>query len=81
MILTRSREFTVNMGNYESCKIGASVTVDTEKLSPEDYAQYKVSDAFNLAEVLLDEALASDLNEAKELTNTKDSFVLSWKAV
>lgn len=75
MILTRSLEFTVNMGNYESCKVGASVTVDTAEL-PSD-----VTDPTQFMEDKLEEIMASDVKEVTELTNTKDSFVLSWKAV
>lgn len=78
MILTRSREFTVNMGNYESCKIGASVAINTDDMKPAE-GELTMEQVYAVADDLLDQALASDLNEARELTHTEDSFVLSWK--
>lgn len=77
MNLTRSREYTVNMGNYESVKIGASVTVDTDQLViAEGTSPQEAGIAF--AEQVLEQALAADVKEASELTATRDSFILSW---
>jgi hypothetical protein len=73
VILRKSREFTVNMGNYESAKIGAAVELDTKELG-----QVTDKDVYDLADRILEEALASDIKEAGELTGTRDSFILSW---
>jgi len=80
VILERSREFTVNMGNYESMKTGAKVSVDT------DSAEFKVlvatypdlSNSNDILEALLDAALKQDLTELGELTHTNNSFILTW---
>lgn len=75
MILRKSREFTVNMGNYESVKIGAAVELDTK-----DYGNADVGiDWLNTeADKILEQVLAQDIHEASELTATRDSFILSW---
>lgn len=79
MILTRSREYTVNMGNYESVKIGGSITVDSEKMAGEDGVEPLPSELQAIVETALDNLLAGDVKEASELTATRDSFILSWK--
>lgn len=66
MIVTRHRELTINMGNYESLKTGASVQYDTE--------QYTSADI----DVKLDALLAPDLKDAAEITQVHDSYVLTW---
>ena len=76
MIITKSREFTVNMGNYESLKIGASVSVDTADVPIGKTTDQEI---FDWIEEKLTAVIAEDLAEAKALTNTKDSYVLSWK--
>jgi hypothetical protein len=77
MIVERSREFTVNMGNYESVKIGARVTLDPEEFPELQGATLEASHA--KADELLDDMLAADVKEVSELTATRDSFILSWK--
>lgn len=76
MIITRGREHTVNMGNYESLKISASVTVDTAELVIPIDQDNHVRD---FLEAKLSELLANDLAEAGALTNVKDSYILSWE--
>lgn len=73
MKLTRERKLTVNMGNYESLVIGASVEVEVN--NPDDSVEYLAACA--RADDLLDLAIAKDLAQAQKLTYTKDSFVLS----
>lgn len=77
MQVTRTRKFTVNMGNYESLATEASVTVDTDNypvsLWPEKGREENV---FDFVESLLDKALAADLEEAGRLTDVRTSFVL-----
>lgn len=73
MILRKSREFTVNMGNYESVKIGASVELDSEKHTTTYSSDLNVE-----ADCVLDAAIRKDLEEAAELTETRNSFVLAW---
>lgn len=71
MILRKSREFTINMGNYESVKIGASVEIDPDEIGKDIDSQSFLDDR-------LDQVLAEDIAEASALTNTRDSFILSW---
>lgn len=84
MKLTRSRELVVNMGNYESLRIGASVDIEVADESSTQLLGQSVSDiafkdACAKADDLLDQALATDLQEAQKLTYVKDSFSLSWR--
>lgn len=76
MIITKSREYTVNMGNYESLKFGGSVSLDTDDVMAAGLGPEKV---IEIIEDKLTQVLAEDLAEARALTNTKDSYVLSWK--
>lgn len=78
MILRKSREFTVNMGNYESVKLGASVEIDSDILARAEGTS-PVEAANEYADKVLDEVQAEDIKEAASLTNTRDSFILSWK--
>ena len=82
MIIVRGREHTVNMGNYESLKISASVTVDTDTIIvPGLMGEDELIDFYNkFIDDKLTEVLAGDVNEARALTNVKDSYILSWKA-
>jgi len=73
MKLTKIREHTVNMGNYESLKIGATVEITDDWTTQGDYEAAVVA-----ADKALAEALAADIAEARELTNVKDSYILSW---
>lgn len=76
MILEKSREFTVNMGNYESMKIGARVTVEPKDMA---HPSANFADLNDFADKLLGDALAKDVKEVSDLTHTRDSFVLSWR--
>lgn len=82
MIIERSREFTVNMGNYESLKLGAKVTLDSKDYVPsldEAKEPQKVTEfLIDSAEGILQQALAADMTEAGALTHTDNSFVLTW---
>lgn len=79
------------MGNYESVKIGASIEVspsdipgltkDPTTMTDEELVRGEVIDFYKVSEYadkLLEEAIAKDIKEAGELTNTRDSFILSW---
>jgi hypothetical protein len=66
--LTRTRRFTVNMGNYESFVTEAIVEVDG----------FTIEEADKKADYLLDEALKSDLQYAAKLSNVKDTYILTW---
>jgi hypothetical protein len=80
VIITRSREFTVNMGNYESCKIGGSVTIDTHDLVvPADSVLKGYDYAKKYANDKLADLLRADVDEAADLSGVKDTFIRSWK--
>lgn len=64
MKITRTREITVNMGNYESFKTGATVEHDQMTVS-------ELDEILNLA-------LKDDLLWAAENTGTHNSYVLTW---
>lgn len=64
MIKTISREFTVNMGNYESVKIGGSVQADD-------------SEGRSLDKELRD-MLKPDLVKAAQISDVKNTYVLTW---
>lgn len=66
MILTVSKEFTVNMGNYESVKIGGSVQADD---SEEGYEGLKR---------ILREMLKPDLVRAAQISDVKNTYILTW---
>lgn len=77
MIITRGREHTVNMGNYESLKISATVTVDSADPKFQDMPTGQVNE---FCEEILTNMLTQDIEEARALTNVRDSYILSWKA-
>jgi hypothetical protein len=66
MILTVSKEFTINMGNYESVKIGGSVQADSEE---EGYEGLKKT---------LREMLKPDLVRAGQISDVKNTYILTW---
>lgn len=70
MKLTRTREFVVNMGNYESFR--SSATVELE----DPATLFDMTTA--RADQLLDEAIEKDLKEAANLTDVRNSFILTW---
>jgi hypothetical protein len=69
MKLTRTREFVINMGNYESFRTSATVEVEIES---------NVLTANDKANRMLDQSLADDLKSAAKLSNVKDTYVLTW---
>lgn len=74
MKLQRSREHVINMGNYESVRVGSSVELDFQPGSPED--DQVVYDA---ADNYLARAMEADLKEAIDLLPPgSNSYILSW---
>ena len=59
------------MGNYESLKTGASVVLDFD--DNEDLQELQ-----GIADKMLDSALGTDIKEASELTDVRNSYILSW---
>lgn len=60
MKITRSREHTVNLGNYENVKIGASVEFEIQSARDLDVARTNADDYLDLLlKRDLDEALAN----------------------
>lgn len=68
MKLTRTREFVVNMGNYESFRTSATVEVIEETLV----------EAERKAELFLDVALKDDLQSAASLSDVRNTYILTW---
>lgn len=74
MKLTRSREHVINMGNYESVRVGASIEVEVDLTSKEAEKA-----AFDAADIYLASAMESDLKEAIDLLpGGSNSYILSW---
>jgi hypothetical protein len=74
MLLSRSRAFTINLGNFESFRTEATVS-DIEFDGP-NY----LSGANKVAEKLLDEVLKDDLTKAGEISSVANTYVLTWLA-
>lgn len=76
MIIERSREHTVNLGNYENVKVGAKVT-----LTDDDIKRFSTMDeAITAADQFLDDLLRDDLAEAAEnVPQGQDTHLESWK--
>lgn len=73
MIITANREYTVNMGNYESYKFGRSLQVDNLldlNISDLQLANRRLHD-------MLDEMLEAELKEAAKLTDVRNSYILT----
>jgi hypothetical protein len=68
MILKRSRELVINLGDYESARVGAEVSVDITEL--EDGV-----DAYKWADDQLSVALAAEVKYFHEITTKKGSFI------
>ena len=83
MILERQRELTINMGNqtYESIKISAKVSIDTEKDLPTLLKFYSDDlDVSEIADKELTKALAAEVEYWHEITTKRDSFIhLVWQ--
>jgi hypothetical protein len=76
--ISRTRAYTVNMGNFESFRTEATVEVDTDKIVIEEGTAPQDA-GFEYADKLLTQALAKDLSEAAQVTLTKDSFILTME--
>jgi hypothetical protein len=73
VIITANREYTVNMGNYESYKFGRSLQADNLldlNLSDPQLASQKLY-------TMLDEMLEAELKEAAKLTDVRNSYILT----
>lgn len=80
MKITRNREHTINMGSYESLKVGSSV--ELEVTDPVDITADGTPHprVYEKADEILGQALAADLKEAIELLPPgSTSYVLSWR--
>jgi hypothetical protein len=77
MILERTRELVINLGNntYESARIAAKVVLDSEQVTNELLKAHNVIDITGLADVLLTIALADEVKYWHEITTKKDSFI------
>lgn len=74
MIIKRSREHTVNLGNYENVKIGATVEIEF------DSQEIPTQAAIENVNGLLDRLLAEDLKEAAEnVPQGQDTHLESWR--
>lgn len=71
MKLTRTREFVVNMGNYESFRTSATVELYDPMIT-------HITDLEQEAEKILDEALKQDLLDAARLSDVRNTYVLTW---
>jgi hypothetical protein len=72
MKITKSHEYTVNMGDFESKKTGAAIEADLEELG------LSFEEALAELDRKLDVILADDLAKLSDLTHKKDSFVHSY---
>jgi len=80
MKLTRTRTYTINMGNYESFRTEATVEIDVNPSEPGQVAlQNEYMGANEIAEKILALALAKDIAEAAEVTLTQNSFILTME--
>lgn len=78
MILERTRELVINLGNstYESARISAGVKIDTEKDLAKLSEIYGADKSFaEAADAMLTEALADEVEYWHEITTKKDSFI------
>lgn len=73
MNVTRTRSHVINMGNYESFRTEATVTMEVERPSQVDQEFHDLMDA------VLTRALNADLEEASKLTTYAESYAIVWK--
>ena len=75
MKLIRSREHVINMGQYESVRIGASVELDAgSSVLPED-----MDSLYDAVEKILADSMRNDVEEAISLLPAgSTSHILSW---
>lgn len=79
MKITRTRGYTINMGNYESFKTEATVELEVVEHSDPKIEAQRHEEGFAKAEQLLTLALRKDLSEAAEVTLTQNSFILTME--
>lgn len=62
MKVSKTVSHRINMGNYESLTLGASVEIDTDDLEGDEAV-------LDLIDTTISDALAPDLKEARRLSN------------
>ncbi len=72
MIITRSREFKINMGNYESHGESMTVAIDTEQ----EGLDFKA--ALSACEERLREGLRDTLKRAAKISDVRNTYILTW---
>lgn len=72
MLIRRSVEHKVNMGNYEHVLVSATIEGEVPKsIASEQYIKF-VNDQLQLA-------VADDLDKARQYTADDDSYIKEWK--
>jgi len=80
MIIERSREHVVNLGNYESVRVGARITLDRADIEELLQDGLKIEDVVTQADECLDALLAADLAEAEQnVPPDKETHLTTWK--
>jgi hypothetical protein len=76
VIIRRSTELRINLGNYEHAILRAEVEVDDAEFGP-----VSTQLAIDTVQAILDKSLAIDVEEVRECSAlTKDeSFIFHWK--
>ena len=80
MEITRTRDLTIRMGEYESFRTSATVRVSHHDLGLTDETLHQtgvdVAEALiDRANAALDAAMADDIADAQELTGDRKSFI------
>jgi hypothetical protein len=70
-VIKVSKKFTCNQGNYESLALEYSIELPVN-------GDETIEDIFAFASKKVDEAAISDLTEAAQISNVKDTFILTW---
>lgn len=82
MRISRTRQFKANMSQYEHFQFGATVTLDHNDLGYTDDEARKMDHTDLAAEIneavmtLLDNYLGTEIEEARELTQAEQTFLL-----
>ena len=74
--ITRSKEFTINMGNYESYKSGASVELQVPEGMGTDDETY--ASLFAKADAIIESSLKEDLEKAADISGVANTYILTW---
>lgn len=84
MKVSKSKRLTVNMGNYESVALNASMEIDSDvdgdALAELGLDTWDTSEVKTFLDQQLDTLMSSDVEEAAELTANDDSFVHDYEA-